>query len=179
MAVLVNELSSNKANSDARVARVDQKLEVIVIPVSDVDRAKEFYGRLGWRLDADVAIDDNFRLVQFTPPGSPCSVQFGTNLTLATPGSAQALLLIVLTSTLLAISRPRMASTQTSSTVQQEPLVVSGQRGGPAVRVPREHLSYGSFISFSDPACNGWIVQEVTTRLPGCIDSATTSFTSS
>src|SRR5712671_7931599 len=81
--------------SDAKVAAVDMKLEVVVIPVSDVDRAKEFYGRLGWRLDADFHFDNGFRVVQFTPPGSGCSVQFGTNITSAEPGSAQGLYLVV------------------------------------------------------------------------------------
>ena len=86
---------SNDAKGSASVASVDMKLEVVVIPVSDVDRAKEFYSRLGWRLDADRVAGDNFRLVQFTPPGSGSSIQFGVNLTPAEPGSAQALLLIV------------------------------------------------------------------------------------
>src|SRR5206468_11078678 len=86
---------TNDATRNASVARVDMKLEVAVLPVSDVDRAKDFYGRLGWRLDADVATGDTFRLIQFTPPGSGCSVQFGTNITPAPPGSAQALYLIV------------------------------------------------------------------------------------
>src|SRR6202790_514209 len=83
------------ATRDAGVARVDMKVEVIVIPVSDVDRAKEFYRKLGWRLDADFRFDNGFRIVQFTPPGSGCSVQFGANITSAVPGSAQSLYLIV------------------------------------------------------------------------------------
>src|SRR6058998_460929 len=90
-----NEVRRNDATRDASIARVDMKLEAIVIPVSDVDRAKEFYGRLGWRLDADFPFDNGFRVVQFTPPGSGCSVQFGTNITSAPPGSAQGLYLIV------------------------------------------------------------------------------------
>ena len=90
-----NEVLSKDATSDASVARVDMKLEAVVIPVSDVDRAKEFYGKLGWRLDADFPFDNGFRVVQFTPPGSGCSVQFGTNITSAAPGSAQGLYLIV------------------------------------------------------------------------------------
>jgi catechol 2,3-dioxygenase-like lactoylglutathione lyase family enzyme len=87
----ISEVRNNDAISDASVARVDMKLEVVVIPVSDVDRAKEFYGQLGWRLDADFPFDNGFRVVQFTPPGSGCSVQFGTNMTSAAPGSAHAL----------------------------------------------------------------------------------------
>ena len=94
MADSQDEIRSNDAR-DASVARVDMKLEVVVIPVSDVDRAKEFYGRLGWRLDADFRFDNGFRVVQFTPPGSGCSVQFGKNITSAAPGSAQGLYLIV------------------------------------------------------------------------------------
>ena len=90
-----SQVSSGDAGGAAAVARVGSNLEVIVIPVSDVDRAKEFYGRLGWRLDADVAAGGEFRLIQFTPPGSGCSVQFGTNLTSAPPGSARGLYLIV------------------------------------------------------------------------------------
>src|ERR1700679_2351115 len=89
------EVRSNNATSDERLARIDLKLEAIVIPVSDVDRAKEFYGRLGWRLDADFPFENGFRVVQFTPPGSGCSVQFGTNMTPAAPGSAHGLYLIV------------------------------------------------------------------------------------
>src|SRR5271155_5379597 len=89
------EVRDNNATSEARLARIDLKLEAIVIPVSDVDRAKEFYGNLGWRLDADFPFDNGFRVVQFTPPGSGCSVQFGANMTSAAPGSAQGLYLIV------------------------------------------------------------------------------------
>ena len=89
------EVRGNAAADPSNTGTTDMKLEVVVIPVSDVDRAKEFYGRLGWRLDADVASGDDFRLVQFTPPGSGCSVQFGTSLTSAAPGSAQNLYLIV------------------------------------------------------------------------------------
>ena len=95
MANLTDEIRSNDATSDASVARVDMKLEMVVIPVSDVDRAKEFYGRLGWRLDADFANGKDFRVIQFTPPGSGCSVIFGKNVTAAAPGSAQGLYLIV------------------------------------------------------------------------------------
>src|ERR1700721_2480439 len=89
------QVRGNSANSEKSLARIDLKLEAIVIPFSDVDRAKEFYGNLGWRLDADFAFDNGFRVVQFTPPGSGCSVQFGTKMTSATPGSAQGLYLIV------------------------------------------------------------------------------------
>jgi catechol 2,3-dioxygenase-like lactoylglutathione lyase family enzyme len=155
--------------------RADTKLEVLVIPVSDVDRAKEFYGRLGWRLDADRA-GDGFRLVQFTPPGSACSVQFGTSLTPAEPGSAQAMLLVVAD---IGAVREEMAGhgvevsevfhCATGSVCRfQDGQGVFERVGGPAP----DHASYGSFAAFSDPDGNGWLLQEVTTRLPGRIDTA-------
>ena len=155
---------------------VDMKLEVLIIPVSDADRAKEFYARLGWRLDADVA-GDEFRLIQFTPPGAGCSVQFGTNLTSAAPGSAQGLYLIV--SGIEAARDELVARGVEVSEVFHEG--TPGARFHDAGRVAGpspEHSSYGSFASFSDPDGNGWLFQEVTTRLPGRVDPATTSFTS-
>jgi catechol 2,3-dioxygenase-like lactoylglutathione lyase family enzyme len=151
------------------------KLEVLVIPVSDIDRTKEFYGRLGWRLDADVA-GEAFRLIQFTPPGSGCSIQFGTNLTSAKPGSAQASLLIVSD-----VETARDELVRRGIEVSQVYHCAMGgvcrfqdgegafQRvSGPAP----DHTSYGSFVSFSDPEGNTWLLQEVTTRLPGRIDPA-------
>ena len=157
---------------------MDQKLEVVVIPVSDVDRAKEFYGGLGWRLDADHASGDDFRIVQFTPPGSDCSIQFGTNLTPAAPGSAQSLYLIV--SDIQAARDELVARGVEVSEVFHEGAPgarfhhngSAGRVSGPAP----EHRSYGSFVSFSDPDGNGWLYQEVTTRLPGRVDPAATSF---
>jgi catechol 2,3-dioxygenase-like lactoylglutathione lyase family enzyme len=152
------------------------KLEVIVIPVSDVDRAKDFYARLGWRLDADVARDD-FRLVQFTPPGSGCSVQFGWNLTAAAPGSAQDLYLVV--SDLQAVrDQLAKAGVEVGETFHCAPGTSCRFRvSSPGTRVsgPAD-ASYGSFAWFSDPDGNGWLFQEVTTRLPGRIDAAATSF---
>ena len=158
------------------VTNIAMKLEVVVVPVSDVDRAKEFYGRLDWRLDADVASDD-FRLVQFTPPGSSCSIQFGQNLTPAPPGSAQALYLIVAD---IDAARDDL----TSRGVRTSEVFHEGMRGarfqaaasGRVSGPPPDHKSYGSFISFDDPDGNGWLVQEVTTRLPGRIDPAQTEF---
>ncbi len=171
------EVSSNDAG--AIVKNLDMKLEVVVIPVSDVDRAKEFYGTLGWRLDADVAAGDDFRLVQLTPPGSGCSVQFGTNLTSATPGSAQSLYLIV--SDAQAARDELFARGVEVSEVFHEGTrgarfhhATNGRLSGPAP----DRGSYRSFVSFSDPDGNGWLFQEVTTRLPGRIDSAATSFAS-
>lgn len=158
--------------------RVDMKLEAVVVPVSNVDRAKEFYGSLGWRLDADFPFDNGFRVVQFTPPGSACSVQFGTNITPAAPGSAHGLYLIVpdieaaraeLAARGVPISNVFHAGTPGA---QFNPDGVSGRVSGPAP----EHGSYSSFATFSDPDGNGWLLQEVTTRLPGRVDPAATSF---
>ena len=156
---------------------VDLKLEVVVIPVSDVDRAKEFYGALGWRLDADFSFDNGFRIVQFTPPGSAASIQFGTDMTSGAPGSVQNLYLIV--SDVEAARDALVARGAQVSEVfhpaapgdQFQP-DTSGHPGG------RSSNSYSSFATFSDPDGNGWLLQEVTTRLPGRIDAAATSFAS-
>jgi catechol 2,3-dioxygenase-like lactoylglutathione lyase family enzyme len=158
------------------------KFEIVVIPVSDVDRAKEFYGRLGWRLDADYATD-GFRVIQFTPPGSGCSVIFGKNVTAAAPGSAQGMYLIV--SDIAAARDVLLGRGVNISEVFHD---ASGVYAGPdepylfgRLRVSGrdpEHRSYRSFASFSDPDGNGWLFQEITTRLPGRIDPATTSFAS-
>jgi catechol 2,3-dioxygenase-like lactoylglutathione lyase family enzyme len=155
------------------------KLEVVVIPVSDVDRAKEFYGRLGWRLDADV-VRGELRLIQFTPPGSGCSIQFGTGLTSAAPGSGQTSYLIVSD---LEGTRDRLVSLGVEvSEVFHEGTPgarfrVAAGNGRLSGRAP-DRTSYGSFASFSDPDGNDWLFQEVTTRLPGRIDPAATSFNS-
>jgi len=178
MANLKNEVQSNDA---ASVASVDMKFEIVVIPVSDVDRTKEFYVRLGWRLDADYATDD-FRVIQFTPPGSQCSVIFGKNVTAAAPGSAQGLYLIVSD---IAAARAKLLSlgvkvsevfhNEGVYTGPDEPYLFGRMRvSGP----DSEHRSYRSFASFHDPDGNGWLFQELTTRLPGRIDSAATSFAS-
>ena len=163
-------------------ARADMKLEIVVIAVSDVDRAKDFYGGLGWRLDADVAAGDDFRLIQFTPPGSGCSIQFGTNLTSATPGSDNALFLIVsdidvahgdLVDRGVQVTDVYHCAQGAACRFRDGDGLyerVSGQAPGNA--------SYGSFVSFSDPDDNAWVLQEVTTRLPGRVDTAATSFSS-
>jgi catechol 2,3-dioxygenase-like lactoylglutathione lyase family enzyme len=163
----------------SQIKSLDTKLEVVVIPVSDVDRAKEFYGRLGWRLDADVATGDDFRLIQFTPSGSGCSVQFGTNLTSASPGSAQGLYLVV--ADIEATRHELLAGGIEVSEVFHEGTpgarfhdATNGRVRGPAT----DRATYGSFASFSDPDGNGWLIQEVTTRLPGRVDAATTTFAS-
>jgi catechol 2,3-dioxygenase-like lactoylglutathione lyase family enzyme len=163
-----------------RVEQVDMKLEVVVIPVSDVDRAKEFYVGLGWRLDADFSFDNGFRVVQFTPPGSEASVQFGTKITSAAPGSAHGLYLIVsdieaaraeLATHGAAVSEVFHAGTPGA---QFQADGTNGRVGGPEP----EHTSYSSFASFSDPDGNSWLLQEVTTRLPGRVDAAATTFAS-
>jgi predicted enzyme related to lactoylglutathione lyase len=174
------EVRSEDATRDASVGKVDLKFEAVVIPVSDVDRAKAFYAQLGWRLDADFAFDNGFRVVQFTPPGSGCSVQFGTNITSAAPGSAKGLYLVV--SDIEAARNELTAGGAEVSAVfhpgtpgaQFQPDGTSGRVSG---RAP-EQASYSSFAEFSDPDGNGWLLQEVTTRLPGRIDTAETSFAS-
>jgi catechol 2,3-dioxygenase-like lactoylglutathione lyase family enzyme len=158
----------------------DLKLEVVVIPVSDVDRAKGFYGGLGWRLDADFPFDNGFRVVQFTPPGSGCSVQFGTNMTSAPPGSAQGLYLIV--SDIEAARRDLVArGVEVSEVFHPGTPGAQFQPEGTGDRVSGaapDRASYSSFATFSDPDGNGWLLQEVTTRLPGRIDAAETAFAS-
>lgn len=157
--------------------QVDMKLEVVVIPVSDVGRAAAFYERLGWRKDADIGSGDS-RLLQFTPPGSPCSIIFGTGTTPSAPGSAQFLHLIV--------SDIEVAHDQLIAAGVDASEVFHDAGGGynrfdPAVRASGpdpERRTYASFVTFSDPDGNGWILQEITTRLPGRIDSAETAFAS-
>jgi catechol 2,3-dioxygenase-like lactoylglutathione lyase family enzyme len=174
------EVGSSDAGGSARAGSVELKLEVVVIPVTDVERAKEFYGRLGWRLDADFPFDNGFRVVQFTPPGSGCSIQFGSDMTSATPGSARGLYLIV--SDIEAARSELVAHDVEVSEVfhaetpgaQFQPEGTSGRVSGLAL----DHDSYSSFATFSDPDGNGWLVQEITTRLPGRIDAAETAFAS-
>lgn len=142
---------------------VDMKLEVIVVPVSDIDRAKRFYGNLGWRLDADFAEGDEFRVVQFTPPGSSCSIHFGTartGVTPAVPGSAQGLYLVVSD---IEAARAELVDRGVDVSEIFHRTGRAGRLSGP----DPERRSYGSFVSFSDPDGNGWLIQEVTTRLPG------------
>jgi len=159
---------------------MDLRFEVAVIPVSDVNRAKAFYEKLGWRLDADATAGDRFRIVQLTPPGSECSVQFGTNMTSAAAGLAQGLYLVV--SDIEAVRHQLVARGVEISEVFHEGTLgdrfqaagASGRVSGPAPK----HGSYSSFATFSDPDGNGWLLQEVTTRLPGRVDAAGTAFSS-
>ena len=173
------QISSEHATPLAAAATVDLKLEVVVIPVSDVDRAKRFYQSLGWRQDADFAFDNGFRVVQFTPPGSGCSVQFGTNITSAAPGSAQGLYLIVSD---IQAARDQLAARGAeigdvfhpgTPGAQFEPGTGNDRLSGPAP----DGQSYSSFATFRDPDGNTWLLQEITTRLPGRVDAALTSFT--
>ena len=146
---------------------MDMTLEVVVVPVSDVDKAKDFYQGLGWRLDADFAKSEDFRVVQLTPPGSQCSIIFGTGLTSAAPGSADGLQLVA---TDIEAARAELISrgAEVSEVFHDAGGVfhhagTEGRLSGPAPN----HQSYGSFVSFSDPDGNNWFVQEITTRLPG------------
>src|SRR5215831_4343119 len=150
--------------------RVDFKLEVLVIPVSDVDRARRFYGGLGWRLDADIAVGDSFRVVQYTPPGSPCSIHFGKGLTSAAPGSAQGNYLVV--SDIEAARAELIGRRVDVSEVFHN--TSEGRRSGPD---PKRN-TYASLATFSDPDGNRWLLQEITTRLPGRVDADVTAFTS-
>ena len=163
---------------------VDMKLEVVVIPVSDVDRAKRFYSNLGWRLDADFAAGDDWRVIQFTPPGSGCSVIFGRNVTAAAPGSAQGLYLIVsdikdardeLLRRGVGISEVFHAAGDVHAGADEPYLFGRLRVSGP----DPDQRSYRSYASFSDPDGNGWLLQEVTARLPGRVDADATAFTSS
>src|SRR4029077_15793436 len=150
----------------------DMKLEVVVIPVSDVDRAKHFYRDLGWRLDLDYTARDDYRVIQFTPPGSGCSVIFGKNVTAAAPGSAQGLYLIVsdievarndLLGRGVEVSKAFHDAGGMYGGTDEAYLFGRLRVGGPDT----EHRSYHSYASFSDPDGNGWLFQEVTARLPG------------
>jgi catechol 2,3-dioxygenase-like lactoylglutathione lyase family enzyme len=160
--------TDNEAGNAPSAERVDMKFEVVVIPVTDVDRSKAFYTKLGWRLDADFPFDNGFRVVQFTPPGSGCSIQFGTKMTTATPGSAQGLYLIV--------SDVEVAHKELLSREIEVSEVFHTSRAGAQFRpdsngrvsgLAPDHRSYFSFAIFNDPDGNTWLLQEITTRLPG------------
>ena len=172
------------ATGPAKVRKVDMKLEVVVIPVSDAERAKRFYGGLGWRLDADFSCGDDYRVIQFTPPGSGCSVIFGKNVTSAEPGSARGLYLVV--SDVAAARDELLARGIAVSEIFHD---AGGVYTGPdepylfgRIRVTGpdpERRTYRSYASFSDPDGNGWLFQEVTARLPGRVEGNTTFSTSS
>jgi len=154
--------------SEPPKAGIEMRLEVVVIPVADVDRAKAFYGNLGWRLDADFPFDNGFRVVQFTPPGSECSVQFGTNITSAAPGSARGLYLVA--SDIEAVRDELVARGVEVSEVFHAGTPGAQFRPDGADRISGpapDHATYSSFATFSDPDGNGWLLQEITERLPG------------
>jgi catechol 2,3-dioxygenase-like lactoylglutathione lyase family enzyme len=157
---------------NASVGRVDMKFEVQVIPVSDVDRAKEFYERLGWRLDDDVAPMEGLRIVQFTPPGSGTSVDFGLGITTGVPGSAEG----TLTVSDIEAAHDELLSRgiNVSDIWHGPPFPVEARQPGP----DPERSSYGSFVYFTDPDGNTWLVQEVTTRLPGRMNTTDTGYAS-
>ena len=173
----MSEGRNGDASATASVAAVDLKLEVVVIPVSDIDRAKRFYGGLGWRLDADFSFDNGFRIVQFTPPGSGASIQFGTDMSSGAPGSVQNLYLIASD-----IEAARTDLVGRGAEVSE--VFHTAKPGAQFDRDPSGHLaggspdSYSSFATFSDPDGNGWLLQEVTARLPGRSDPAVTTFRS-
>jgi catechol 2,3-dioxygenase-like lactoylglutathione lyase family enzyme len=165
----ITQVTDTHASPLPSAAIVDLKLEAVVLPVSDVERAKAFYGSLGWRLDADFAFDNGFRVVQFTPPGSPCSIQFGTNITAAAPGSARGLYLIVSD---IEVARQQLATLGADISEVFHPDTPGAQfqsdstRG--RVRGPApDQASYQSFATFADPDGNSWLVQEIRMRLPG------------
>lgn len=168
---------NESANGTAGRAAIDLKLEVVVIPVSDVDRAKAFYEGLGWRLDADFADEEGFRIVQLTPRGSACSIQFGSKVTSAPPGSATNMYLVVPD---VETARQAIAGlgVEVSEVFHEGSL---GDRFHPDARVAGaapDGATYGSFASFSDPDGNTWLLQQITTRLPGRVEPAATSFAS-
>ena len=165
----MSQLDTDVAHS---VGTVDMKLEVVVIPVSDVDRAKRFYNKLGWRLDADFVVGDEFRGVQFTPPGSSCSIHFGQGVTSATPGSASGLYLVVSD---VEVARVELVDRGVKVSEVFHRAVGEGPSSG---RDPARR-SYASYATFTDPDGNEWLLQEVTIRLPGRVDADRTTFTSS
>jgi catechol 2,3-dioxygenase-like lactoylglutathione lyase family enzyme len=160
------------SSGDASGVSAHMNLEVQIIPVSDVDRAKEFYERLGWRLDADDAPLEGLRIVQFTPPGSGASVTFGTGLTAAVPGSSLGGLIV----SDIEVTHHELVGRgiEVSDVWHGPPFPPEARQPG----VDPERTSYGSFFSFHDPDANTWLVQEVTTRLPGRVDPTRTTFTS-
>ena len=171
--------STESAAPDRNTATVDMKLEAVVIPVAEVDRSKAFYEKLGWRLDADFASDNGFRVVQFTPPGSGASVQFGSKITSAPPGSGLGLYLIVSD---IQAAQDDLADLGVEVSDVFHPGAPGAQfspNGADRVSgLAPDHATYGSFATFSDPDGNQWLVQEVTARLPGRVDASETTFAS-
>jgi catechol 2,3-dioxygenase-like lactoylglutathione lyase family enzyme len=152
-------------------SRFSLKLEVVTLPVTDVELAKKFYAGLGWRLDADFVKGDDFRVIQFTPPGSPCSIHLGKGLTSAAPGSAQNLYLVVAD---IALARAELVRRGVPVSEVFHRVPGADRLNGPDPR----RQSYASFATFADPDANGWVLQEVTARLPGRVDSEVATFAS-
>lgn len=150
---------------------MDMKLEVVVVPVSDVDRAKGFYNGLGWRLDADFVVGDKFRVLQYTPPGSACSIHFGKGITPASPGSAQGLYLVVTD-----IDAARTELIRRGAVVSEVFHRLPGE--APQAGLHPRRQTYSSYATFDDPDGNRWVLQEVTARLPGRVDPGNITFTS-
>lgn len=167
------QVLSKPDTAASNAKRIDMKLEVVVIPVSDVDRAKQFYAGLGWRLDGDFVVGDAFRGVQFTPPGSPASFHFGKGITSAAPGTAQGLFLVVSDIVAARAELSRRGANVSEIFHRAGP----GQPAVPGLHPTRQ--TYSSFATFSDPDGNTWLLQEVTARLPGRVDADDTTFTSS
>jgi catechol 2,3-dioxygenase-like lactoylglutathione lyase family enzyme len=161
------DVSSESATGSPPVKPGEMRLEVVVVPVSNVDRAKRFYQSLGWRLDADLAVDDGYRVVQLTPPGSGCSIIFGEGVTAAAPGSYQGLQLSVYD---IDAARADLVArgVDVSEPFHDETGIFhhAGSKGRVSGPAP-EHADYGSFVAFSDPDGNSWLLQEIKTRLPG------------
>jgi catechol 2,3-dioxygenase-like lactoylglutathione lyase family enzyme len=168
----VTELPGEAGIETAKARAIDMKLEVVAIPVSDVDRAKRFYSELGWRLDADFVVGEAFRVIQFTPPGSSCSIHFGIGITPAVPGSARGLYLVV-SDILSARAGLVRRGVEVSDVFHRD-----GPGKPPLDGPDPERRSYFSYVTFSDPDGNEWLLQEVTTRFPGRIKPDATSFTS-
>ena len=166
-------MSGSAALETPAVREIDLKLEVVVIPVSDVERAKHFYGDvLGWRLDGEFVVGKEFRAMQFTPPGSPCSIHFGKGITSAAPGSVAGLYLVVTD-----IEAARAELVERGVDVS-EVFHRAGPGKPPEPGRDPESRSYASFASFKDPDGNAWLMQEVTARLPGRVDSPALTFSS-
>ena len=169
----IAEMDSENSIKTSGGSSIAMKLEVVPIPVSDVGRAKRFYSGLGWRLDGDFVVGDSFRVVQFTPPDSPCSIHFGTRLTPAEAGSARELYLIVSD---IEAARAELIN----NGVDVSPVFHRAGPEKPPVRGPDpQRRSYFSYATFSDPDGNRWLLQEVTIRLPGRVDAGDTKFASS
>jgi catechol 2,3-dioxygenase-like lactoylglutathione lyase family enzyme len=167
MATLTQQINSSETGA-TNMAKIDQKIEVTIFPVTDVDRAKEFYLKLGWRLDADFTFP-GLRVVQVTPHGSTCSLQFGTNLTPAVPGSGKGY--IIVSDIVAARSAMLAAGVQVGEFFQLS-------QNGPALGLDPERRTYRSRAEFKDPDGNSWVLQEITSRLPGRVEPGPTSFAS-